>query len=276
MNQQMPQLIRMGKWMRKSTIQFFERNPDAIAAPGFVPLSSKMIADVLRSGFEVLSRDSFFITCRAREILLENVKGNIVNETDIFQAETSLNTLFERLHEYFDTRIQQGEQKLEYAGFGMNEVNRHVTNYETKSVTNTVTQYLDVLAKADLYMTILQYLWLTGELSDNPDEAMRAKLNAERDIRQQLFTITRVSNANYNNIRRICNGVLELRRVERATQAARDRALAEKQKKRMNKRAENLVAAEEARKKEARSKRNNKKNKDLVGAQKEMDALAVS
>ena len=47
-------------------------------------------------------------------------------------------------------------------------------------MTNGVTQYLDIIAKADYYLSILHYLWVTSELSDSPDEARRVKLNTER------------------------------------------------------------------------------------------------
>ena len=57
MNRPNPQLVRMKKWMRKSTINFLERNKDVIAAPGFVPLCNKMIVDVMATGFEVVARE---------------------------------------------------------------------------------------------------------------------------------------------------------------------------------------------------------------------------
>lgn len=276
MNRPAPQLIRMKKWMRKSTVSFFERNQDVIAAPSFVALCNRMVVDVMSTGFEVLTRDSHFITVRARQILTQNVKGDIYQEDELFKAESSLNTHFERLHEYFDTRIQQGEQKLEMGGFNLNEVQRLVTNYETMTVTNGVTQYLDILAKADHYITILQYLWVTSELSDNPDEAMRVKLNTEREVRQQLFGITRASNAHYNNIRRLCNGVLELRKKERAEQSERDRARAAEKKAKSEQAAARRQAAEEKRKAEARDKRAETKQKNLTTAQGDMDSLALA
>ena len=89
--------------------------------------------------------------------------------------------------------------------------------------TNAVTQYLDLLSKADLCTAILHYLWLTGELSDNPDEAMRVKLKTEREIRENLFNITRFTQSQYSTVRRICNGVIEQRRLEREQQSERDR-----------------------------------------------------
>jgi hypothetical protein len=213
MNIATPKLIRMKKWMRKSSIDFFNRNPDVIGASGFVPLCNDMIVKVMSTGFEVITRDTHFITCRSRQILSQNLTGDIYQESEIFKAESALNALFERTHEYFDTRITQGEQKLAMGGFGMNEIQKLVANYETKTVTNAVTQYVDILGKADHYITILQYLWVTCELSDNQDEALRVKLTIEREVRHILFAMTRASNIHYNNIRKLCNGVVEARSV---------------------------------------------------------------
>ena len=269
MNQPTPQLIRMKKWMRNSTIDFFNRNPDVIAAPSFVSLSSKMVVDVLTSGFEVMTRDTHFITCRARQILTQNVKGDVYQEDELFKAEMALNAHFERVHEFFDTRISQGEMKLTMAGFEPNELQRIVTNYETRTVTNGVTQYLDILVKADIYTTILHYLWVTGELADSPDESLRHKLNTEREIRQHLFGLTRASNTHYNNVRRLCNGIVDIRRKERQEQAKRDyeREAASKAQK---------AAAEakaEKRREKARQKRNETRQSNIADAQREMNKL---
>ncbi|TXT28210.1 MAG: hypothetical protein FD131_3343 [Rhodocyclaceae bacterium] len=274
MNRPTPQLIKMKKWMRKSTVNFFERNPDVIGAPSFVPICNKMIADVLSSGFEVVTRDTHFITCRSRQILSQNLTGDIFQEDEIFKAESAMNAHFERLHDYFDTRIQQGEQKLELGGFGSSEIQKLVTNYETMTVTNGVTQYLDILAKADHYITILQYLWVTSELSDNPDEAMRVKLNTEREVRHHLFGITRASNTHYNNIRRICNGVVERRRQERANQAERDRQRAAERKIKAEQAEARRQAESQQRKDERRQRRDTERAQNLAAAQNELNSLA--
>ncbi len=268
MNSKTPQLIKMKKWMRKSTISFFDRNRDVIAAPSFVALCNQMIVDIMATGFEVMSRDTYFITCRSRQILSHNLKGDVFKEDDIFAAERAMDQHFERMHDYFDTRIEQGEKKLSAAGFNANEMQRLVNNYETLTVTNGVTQYLDILAKADYYITILHYLWVTSELSDNPDEARRVKLNTEREVRQHLFGITRASNTHYNNIRRICNGVVEKRRQERLAQAERDRQrAAEKESKRQE--------AAQQRQTEKRQKRQATMEQGLAVAQADQDGLVV-
>jgi hypothetical protein len=266
----------MKKWMRKSSIDFFNRNPDVIGASGFVPLCNDTIVKVMSTGFEVITRDTHFITCRSRQILSQNLTGDIYQESEIFKAEAALNALFERTHEYFDTRITQGEQKLAMGGFGMDEIQKLVSNYETKTVTNAVTQYLDILAKADNYLTILQYLWVTCELSDDQDEALRVKLTIEREVRHVLFAITRASNIHYNNIRKLCNGVVEARRAERAKQAQRDRELAKARQERTEaKKAEQALAREQQRE-EKRLRREAEKSQNLKSAQVDMDSLALA
>ena len=276
MNIATPKLIRMKKWMRKSSIDFFNRNPDVIGAAGFVPLCNDMIVKVMSTGFEVITRDTHFITCRSRQILAQNLTGDIYQESEIFKAESALNALFERTHEYFDTRITQGEQKLAMGGFGMNEIQKLVSNYETKTVTNAVTQYVDILGKADHYITILQYLWVTCELSDNQDEALRVKLTIEREVRHILFAMTRASNIHYNNIRKLCNGVVEARRVERAKQAQRDRELANARKAKAEAKKNVQALAREQQREEKRQRREAEKSQNLKSAQVEMDSLALA
>ena len=276
MNIATPKLIRMKKWMRKSSIDFFNRNPDVIGAAGFVPLCNDMIVKVMSTGFEVITRDTHFITCRSRQILSQNLTGDIYQESEIFKAESALNALFERTHEYFDTRITQGEQKLAMGGFGMNEIQKLVANYETKTVTNAVTQYVDILGKADHYITILQYLWVTCELSDNQDEALRVKLTIEREVRHILFAMTRASNIHYNNIRKLCNGVVEARRVERAKQAQRDRELANARKAKAEAKKNEQALAREQQREEKRQRREAEKSQNLKSAQVEMDSLALA
>ena len=100
----------MKKWMRKSTINFLERNKDVIAAPGFVPLCNKMIVDVMATGFEVVARDTHFITCRARQILTENLTGDVFQEDDLLKAEKELHAHLDGIHDYFDTRLIGIEQ----------------------------------------------------------------------------------------------------------------------------------------------------------------------
>lgn len=276
MTHQTPQFIKMKKWMRKSSMEFFERNQDVMGVPGFVPLSHQMVVDVMSTGFEAVTRDTFFINCRARQILSNNLKTQVYQEEDIFKAEMEINKLFEQMHEYFDTRIHQGELKLQMGGFDPATMQRLVANYETKSCTNAVTQYLDILAKADHYLTILQYLWVTSELSDNPDEATRVKLNIEREVKTNLYAIARATTLHYNNIRRICNGVVEARKAERANQSARDKEREALAKQKAAQKATQKAAAAEKRKEEARKRREAERQEALNAAQSHQDTLATA
>ena len=265
------QTIPMSKWMRNSTVKFYPRNPDAMSIPSYVSLSSDHVVKIMAAGYEIVCRDTFFITCRARQILSGNLSKKVFSEDEIFKAEKSINGQMEKLHEYFDTRINQGEKKLELEGFTVDEMQRIVVNYETKPVTNAVTQYLDLLSKADLYITILHYLWLTSNLSDNSDEAMRVKLNTEREIREHLFSVTRFTSKHYNEVRRICNGVLEQRRVEREQQSERDRQRHQEKEAEMAK-----AKSEKPRKNKAKKKPQATSGAEatLVIAQKELSSLS--
>jgi hypothetical protein len=189
-----------------------------------------MVVDVMSTGFEVVTRDTFFITSRARQILSNNLKLKVYNQDEIFKAEQDLNMLFECAHEHFDACIAQGEARLRESGFDIGGMQNPRQNYQTITATQYVTQYIDLLAKADYYLSIVEYLWIVGELADDPGESMRVKLNTEREARKQLFGITRASTQYYNNLRRICNGVIELRHKARAEQAERDRKLAAEKK----------------------------------------------
>ena len=78
--QPVQQLIKINHWMRKSTINFFNRNPDAVFAPGFLTLCHPMVVDIFSKSFEAVSRDTYFVTCRARMILSENLKTKVYHE----------------------------------------------------------------------------------------------------------------------------------------------------------------------------------------------------
>ena len=78
--------------MRKSSIAFFDRNDDVLAAPGYVQLGNPIVVAAMSTGFEPVSRDTHFITCRARYILSNNLKATVYQESEIFGAETALDT----------------------------------------------------------------------------------------------------------------------------------------------------------------------------------------
>ena len=70
-----------------------------------------------------------------------------------------------------------------------------------------------------------EFLWITGELSDSPQQALAAKLNNEREARNHLLSVSRTTVKHFQVIRRICNGVLDERRAwreQRKAQSVRD------------------------------------------------------
>lgn len=272
MSNNAPQLIPMKKWMRNSSLKFFERNPEAIGAPGFVSLSNPIIVNVLSTNFEPFTRDTYYITVRARSILSENRTRREYREDELFQAEMALATYLDRLNEYFDTRIEQGMQKLQLNGFGESAIKRVLTNYETISVHAYVTQFIDILAKADFYLAIIHYLWLTGELSDSMGEATRLKLTTENETRDTLYELTRLSIKHSQNIQRIVTGAIEQRNAKRAKQAQKD----QRRKARLEKLEAEREAATKARQKAARLKRQQEREASLKEANTEQANLAAA
>ena len=256
-------IVKMKKWMRHSSLNFLERNPDLMGLPGYVSLAHPEIVKVMAGGFEVMLRDSHFISIRARQILSDNVSGKLYKGDELFKSESALNQTLMQLHEYFDTRLEQATKKLESGGFSVSEVQRHETHYETLAVTNAVTEYLNLIVKADHYSSLLHYLWIFGELSDSPDESLRIKLVTEKEIRVNLFAVTRDSTQHYSNIRRLCNGVLDIRRKEREEQSLRDKA---REKARQEK---------ERTLNERRERREANKKKALAKAQVELNQVAA-
>ncbi len=206
-------VIPIDQWMARSTLKFFKRTPPVFAIKGTLNLASIVVVKVMAKNFEVVSRNTHFITISARNILADRTSKKIFQEDEIFKAETAINDQLERLNEYFDRRIQQSELKLKSAGYAMDIALADGDLYETKAATHQVTEYLQILKKADLYLGMLDYLWIAGELSDTPAEALRAKLSNEREVRTQLFAFARLTNRQFETIFRICRGAIAQRRA---------------------------------------------------------------
>jgi hypothetical protein len=214
--------IRM--WMAHSTLKFLDRNQKAVLLDGVVHLGHDVVVKVMRNTFEVVLRDAHYVTIAARIVLAERVHGKIFQEEEIFKAEDEINRQLERISDYFDRRIEQAEQKLVGAGFDPEKVPQRTTAYETKASTNAVTAFVEILKKADIYLSLIDYLWIAGELSSTPSEALKARLNNQREVRSHLLSIPRRTTSQFQTIRRICNGVLEQRKKLREEQSARDKS----------------------------------------------------
>lgn len=249
MNPTQIEMIPIQEWLKFSRIKFFKRHPEAQFVTGYLQISNPLIVKLLESGFEVVTRSTYYINIIARRMLTDLVTMKIYSEEEIFEVEEAIHASIMEVHQYFDVRIAQAEKKINAAGFDVNGIQRLCKNYETQTVTNTVAQYLEVLSKADYYLSLLGYLWITGELSDSPSEAMRIKLTAEHDTRVHLFNLVRFTN-----------------KCEARLRSLVDRTRNETHQKR-----------EEAMKKKQIQKQQKKKEKqNLKTSQREMDELAQS
>ena len=215
--------IPMVEWLQHSTVDFFERNPNAVMARQTVSLTQEPVAKILRRSFEVISRDAHYITIVARPLLADRVSGKVFKEEEVFKAETAINAQLARINDYFDKRIHQAETRLHAAGHDADQVlaDRTPKTYEARCSTRTATEYLQLLAKADIYLALHEFLWITGELSDSPQAALDAKLNNEREARNHLRSISRTTIRHFMAIRRICKGVLDERRTRREQRVAK-------------------------------------------------------
>mgnify|MGYP003382700806 CR=1 FL=1 len=216
-------VIPMKEWLQRSSLEYFERNASALMVPKVVHLSQDSLIKVMSKSFEVVSRDAHYITIASRLILADRLSGKIYQEEEVFKAETAINLQLEDIDDYLDRCIKQAEQKLIHAGIDPNAVERVTRGHAAKCATPTATDYLELIIKADIYLAMFQYLWVAGELSNSRDEALKAKLNNERQVRDHLGTIVKTTTKHFHVLRRICNAVLADRKLGRDKQSARDK-----------------------------------------------------
>lgn len=219
-------IIEMKDWLAKSTLKFFERHESVMMVPRVVELGSPLAVKLLSRTFEPMSRDSFYISTSARGILADRVSGKIYQEDEIFKAELMLSSQLEKLNDYLNRRIEQAEQKMRAAGEDPTNIASPALRYRAKCATRTTKDWLDTIKKIDIYMTMLEFLHISGELSDTDIESQRAKLHNEHDMRTHAHNIPREAARQYSVIRRICSAVLDGRMEERAAQSQRDKAAA--------------------------------------------------
>ncbi len=232
-NQPAPQT----EWLKSSNMRFFKRLDSALRVPQPVGLNHDAIIKILQGQWEVVSRDVYYITITARQILSDKVSAKIYKEEEILKAEKEVFRAFELAQSHFDTRITQAEQILK--GAGMSELvmrgGSGLKLFEADSTTRTATKWLELLKKADTYLTLNYQLWVTGEIGPSnwtDGEALSAKLNNERDARTTVTGLTRKINQHYTAIHQLIQKVLEQRRAEeearRRLQSERDKAKKQK------------------------------------------------
>lgn len=226
-------IIPQEMWLKKSTITFFKRNQATVMAPQVIHLCSNDVVRTMTSTFEVVSRDAHYITIAARTILADRVSRKIYQEEEIFKAEQEIARQFERVHDYLDKMIVQSEEKIRLGGNDPDAIPTNTQAYGARCSTRASKEYLDLLKKADLYLTLLDYLWIMGELSDTQAEALAARLANQRAVRSQLLSIPKKTTAQFQIINRICKGVMDQRKTERSEQSGRDKRRAQEEKQRL-------------------------------------------
>lgn len=267
-------LIPISDWMRRTTIDFFQKNKDAMMVKGYVTLTNPSIVSIMSTSYEPLMRDTHFISCRAREILLDHTSGEVMRDDELLRAEMEINSHVKAVHEYFDTRIAQAEKKLALHGITTESMQRKERNYETKICSPTLTHFFNILYKADVYLSQLHYLWMTAELADDDDEAMRVRLNAERDVRHQILAMCRLATQHFTLVRRLCMAVKDQRTESRRLAAERDRQITHEREERKRVMAER-EAKSQVQKEKRRKKRETALEESLTSAQQELDRVAA-
>lgn len=228
--------IPQDDWIARSNLRFFKRLEAPLLISQTVGLSNEGILRVLRDHFEIVSRDAYYISIIARQILSDKVSDKIYQEEEVLKAEREVFKSFQHANAYFDTRIKQAEQVLsESGGLDLGIKPGTVKQYEAWCTTRTATKWLELLKKADHYLTLNYHLWVLGELvpaNATEGEALAAKLNNERGARSELANLRRSLAHQFATIRTLVNRVAAQRdaelEVRRREQSERDRILKER------------------------------------------------
>jgi len=222
----MDDVIPLKQWLARTGSTFFSRPVEAgmmLRQP--LEIGSVEIIKTLAPIFEPFSRDANYINFVSRKILVGNVPKELLDEADVYGAETKINEQFRRVNDWFDGRLKQAARPLEEAGFDVAEIlaARTKQKYEAVVTTRWGKDMLELAVKADDYHGLVHFGWM---MSENPDrgEDMAVKLNSEREIRQQFFSLTKLSARHFTIIHRICREVQRLRGEERQAQSERDKA----------------------------------------------------
>ena len=215
------------EWGRKTSLKFFEKYAEALHLDMTIDMANDMPRRVLAQSFEAVSRDTYYISVMARQILTENVSGKVYQEDEIFKPEQIIVKAIESAKAALDNRILQSDQKLQGAGYSREFIKGRPDRLGIPIYTSAARGYMEVCLAADLYGRMMTGLELIGELSDRQDQSMMALRNAARETRTTMNTLASTISHQFSIINRICNGAVEQRRKER--EVAQAKAL-EKQK----------------------------------------------
>lgn len=204
-------VIPQDEWLPKTSLRFFERQQVPMARL-HLPLSQTETVRILKTTTERLSRDAYYITVVAREILTDNISDKVYHEEEVLQAEQELFKALANANEAIDGVLRSAARRIGASGFKEPAVPDNAPLFEVHIASNVVAEFLNLLAKADLYFLQLNFLWQIGELSDTPEGAIQAKVNGTRAVRQRVVHIVAVAGKQFNRLRSICNRIQEERR----------------------------------------------------------------
>lgn len=208
-------VIPWSEWGRKTALKFFDKYAGALHLDMEIEMANDMPRRVLAQSFEAVSRDTYYISVMARQILTENVSGKIYQEDEIFKAEQVIVKAIETAKSALDNRILQSDQKLQSAGYSRDVIKGRPDRLGISIYTSAARGFMEVCLSADLYSRMMTGLELIGELSDRQDQSMMALRNAAREARTIMNTLASTISNQFSIINRICNGAVEQRRKER-------------------------------------------------------------
>lgn len=230
------------QWQPPTTINWFDRNRRVALADGVIALAHPQAIRIMQSAFEPLTRNTYYISFLARQILTDKMNGKIYKEDEIFRAEQIIASEFERISDWLDQRLVQVRKRLEDAGYDSERVPREYKSYEYPSATRVITEFRQLLRKADDYLVMGHYLYIIGELSDSVIGAETARLGNERTVRGTVWSLTRKTNQQFEVIQRICRGAAQIKADARRQQAIKDKERAQRKKARRLRTEEDLRA----------------------------------
>ena len=206
-------VVPMKTWMRQATLKFFSRNPDMMVMPKLAHISQESILKIMSNSFEAVSRDAYYITIAARSILSDRLSRKVYKEEELFKAEQTIAKTIESATEWLDRQVAQAELKLQAANIDPDQIRRNTKCYDAPCTSSTARLYVDVLVKGDIYLNLVNMLWIAGELSNSEQEAAEAKVRIERDLKNRLLDIARECSRQFLAIHRICIAVMDERNV---------------------------------------------------------------
>jgi len=222
-------VVRMRVWMPQSKVRFFSRGrPMRQGVVGWdytFRIENQLIMDILARTFEPISRDAHTMTERATTLLSQLSYSSTLHEDKLTEAERAVEEHEIKLNRYLDNQIKRAEQQVLSAGYRLDDITHSYTSYEATITSLFAKDYIDLYVKADRLYTLHNFLWSSGNLSDNTQEANRKRKSFIRELKTQLHAYAASITRSAGTIQRLIDQVREERKAYRAAQSRRDKNL---------------------------------------------------